>query len=407
MKVALVQPDSPYLSYPLAFPNLGLLYISAYLKKHGVEHDFYDLTGSASMADFPEIRADIIAFSCQITQWKQVLTYKKELEWANPNSTFVIGGPFPTHSSEECAKEGFYVIRGEGEEPMLQLVKGEDRSYGFVDPNFFPNWDAIDLSRYGYGLEGKRCMNIMTKRGNCPYRCTFCAKSEMKSQLRFRNVENVLAECRELQSRGFGAIAIYDDDVLLDRKRDYEIFKGLKELGMPYRCMTRTNLANYDDLKMLKDTGCAEVAVGVESADPFIHNVVCRKGTTIEQDTRFVLDCKKLGLRVKTYLIIGLPGESRESVAKTKAWLEKVKPDNYDVSIFTPYPGSDIYTHKKEYDIDWDEDELKEIWYSGQAQYENCAVRTSHLTSEEILTLKRELEANRGKSGTTDYWKPI
>jgi anaerobic magnesium-protoporphyrin IX monomethyl ester cyclase len=405
MHIALIQPDSPYLSYPLAFPNLGLLYISDYLNKHRVEHSFYDLTGGIKM---PIIGADIFAFSCQITQFKNVCRIKDDLKRVNPHAKFVIGGPFPTFSYDECAKEGFYVIRGEGEEPMLQLCKGEDRSYGFVNPNFFPNWEAINLSRYGYGLEGKRCMNIMTKRGNCPFHCTFCAKSELKSQLRFRSPENVLEECRILRDDyGFGAIAIYDDDVLLDKKRDYEIFQGLKRLEMPYRCMTRTNLANYEDLKMLKDTGCAEVAVGVESADPFIHNVVCKKGTTIEQDTRFVLDCKNLGLRVKTYLIIGLPSESQESITKTKNWLEKVKPDNYDVSIFTPYPGSDIYTHKKEYDIDWDEEELKKIWYSGQAQYENCAVRTSHLTSEEILTLKRELEANRGKGGTTNYWSPL
>jgi anaerobic magnesium-protoporphyrin IX monomethyl ester cyclase len=405
MQVALIQPDSPYLTYPLAFPNLGLLYISAYLKKNGVKTDFYDLTGGIEM---PLIKADIIAFSCQITQFKEVCRIKDKLKRFNPHATFVIGGPFPTFSYEECSKEGFYVIRGEGEEPMLQLAKGEDKSYGFVDPNYFPDWDAIDLSRYGYGLEGKRCMNIMTKRGNCPYRCTFCAKSELKSQLRFRSPENVLEECRILRDDyGFGAIAIYDDDVLLDRRRDYEIFKGLKKLGMPYRCMTRSNLANYEDLKVLKETGCAEVAVGVESADPFIHNTVCRKGTTIKQDTEFVNNCKKLGLRVKTYLIIGLPSESRQTVELTRKWLEKNQPDNYDVSIFTPYPGSDIYTHKKEYDIDWDEDELKEIWYSGEAQYGKCAVRTSHLTSKEILALKKELEAKRGESGTTDYWKPL
>lgn len=405
MKIALIQPDSPFLTYPLAFPSLGLLYISKYLKDNGYDLDFYDLTGGV---EIPAIEADIIAFSCQITQYREVLKLKEKLK----AKVFVIGGSFATFSPDECLKEGFTVVKGEGEICMLNLVrdfpnvKKVYENCGVIDPNFItPDWDAIDLTRYGYGLEGKRCINLMTKRGTCPYNCTFCAKGE-KKPLRFRTAKNVLDECRELKDKGFGAIAIYDDDVLIDKNRDYEIFKGLKALGMPYRCMTRTNLATRADLQMLKDTGCAELAIGVESADPYIHEVVCRKGTTVEQDTLFVQTCKEIGLRVKTYLIIGLPSESRESVKATADWLDKVKPDNYDVSVFTPYPGSYIFNHPEEFDIHWG-DELKEIWYSGEAQYENCAVYTSQLTSAEILELKAELAKKRGKAGSTDYWKPL
>jgi anaerobic magnesium-protoporphyrin IX monomethyl ester cyclase len=400
MRITLIQPDSPYLMYPLAFPNLGLLYISAYLKSNGYDVDFYDLTGGISL---PDIKADFIGFSCQITQFTNVVEMRNKLAKRNPYAIFIIGGPFPTHSPEAC--EGFYAIQGEGEIPMIEFLQENSCE---IDLNLFPDWDAIDLSRYGYLLEGKKCINIMTKRGNCPYHCTFCAKQELgQSKIRMRTAENVLQEVKLLKDKGFGAIAIYDDDVLLDKKRDRIIFEGLKNLNMPYRCMTRTNLANKEDLQMLKNTGCAEVCVGVESADPFIHEVVCRKGTTVAQDTQFVKDCKEIGLRVKTYLIIGLPSESQATVLKTKQWLAEVKPDNYDVSIFTPYPGSHIYSHKGEYDIDWDEDELKKIWYSGEAQYENCAVRTSHLTQKEILELKNELTAKRGKAGSTDYWRPI
>lgn len=399
MQVALIQPDSPYLKTPLAFPNLGLLYISSYLKNHGVKTDFYDLTGGI---EIPEIEADIIAFSCQITQFQEVQKLRQRLK----AKRFVIGGPFPTHSPERC--RDFYTIQGEGEEAMLQFVTGKEKRLEFVEQNFFPDWEAIDLDRYGYSLEGKRCINMMTKRGNCPFHCTFCAKQETgKSPLRFRTVENVMEEVHYLRSRGFGALAIYDDDVLINKKRDYEIFSNLKKFSMPYRCMTRTDLATKADLQMLKDTGCAEVAIGVESADPYIHNVVCRKGTTIEQDTKFVLMCKDIGLRVKTYLIIGLPSESRESVEKTRQWLKTVKPNNFDVSIFTPYPGSYIYNHPERFDIAWEG--LEKIWFSGEAQYGSCAVSTSHLSSQDILSLKEDIEKDcgRGLAGSTDYWCPI
>lgn len=403
MRVALIQPDSPYLTYPFASVSLGLLYISAYLKEVGIDVTYYDLTGGKQL---PCIKADIIAFTCQITQFLEVKRMREELRKENPNAKFVIGGPFPTHSPELCSD--FYVIQGEGEIAMLQFVLGMDKSYGYVDPNCFPDWEAVDLARYGYGLEGKRCINIMTKRGNCPFKCSFCAKQETgNSKLRFRTVENVLSEVDYLRSKGFEAISIYDDDVLLDKGRDRQIFQGLKERGMPYRCMTRTDIATKEDLKMLKETGCAELAVGVESADPYIHNVVCNKGTTIEQDTEFVLNCKEIGLRVKTYLIIGLPSESLSSAMKTAQWLDQVKPDNYDVSIFTPYPGSRIYSHKGEYDIQWEEEELKSIWFSGEAQYGSCAVSTSQLTAKQILELKEQLSAKRGVAGTTKYWHPL
>lgn len=393
MKVALIQPDSPYLTTPLAFPNLGLLYISSFLKQNGLDVDFYDLTGEVKL---PPIRADVIGFSCQITQWKSVQELSRQVE-----GKLVIGGPYPTHSETP----GFIQVKGEGEYPMLEICTGEKRE-GYIDPDFFPDWEAIDLKRYGYSLEGKRCINIMTKRGNCPYRCAFCAKPEMGAKLRFRTAKHVLEEARLLKEKGFGAIAIYDDDVLLTKYRDWLIFKGLKKLNMPYRCMTRTNLASQDDLEVLKATGCAEVAIGVETCDPEIRRVIS-KGTTLEMDNYFIKRCKKLGLRVKAYLIIGLPGESHESVDKMRQWLKEVKPENYDVSILTPYPGSDIYKNKESYDIQWDENELQKIWYSGQAQYGSCAVSTSHLTSSQILDYSRELNSQRGQSGTTDYWKPL
>jgi anaerobic magnesium-protoporphyrin IX monomethyl ester cyclase len=398
MKIALIQPDSPYLSYPLAFPSLGLLYISAYLKNHGYKVDYYDLTGGKKL---PDIKADIIAFTCQITQYPQVLAMKNKLQ----ADRFIIGGPFPTHSPEICAHDGFQVIRGEGEIAMLQAVENKNETLGYVDPNFFPDWEAIDLKRYGYLLEDKKCINIMTKRGNCPYKCAFCAKQEDgKSPLRFRTAKNVLQEVRYLKKKGFGAIAIYDDDVLIDKERDYEIFMGLKELGMPYRCMTRTNLANRKNLEFLKATGCAELAIGVETADNNLRKII-RKGTTVEQDTEFVKICRAIGLRIKTYLMIGLPGESKESVIKTFSWLKQAKPDNFDISVFTPYPGCDIYKHKENYDISWDEKELRKIWFSGEAQYGSCAVSTSGLTAQEILELKSLF--NRKEGGTTSYWKPI
>ena len=67
------------------------------------------------------------------------------------------------------------------------------------------------------------------------------------------------------------------------------------------------------------------------------------------------------------------------------------------------------YINKEKYDIDWDEAHLRRVWFSGEAQYGDCAVRTSYLSSQEILNLKSgtEAEFKRGEGGSTDYWGPI
>ena len=79
------------------------------------------------------------------------------------------------------------------------------------------------------------------------------------------------------------------------------------------------------------------------------------------------------------------------------------------MSIFTPYPGCEIYKNKEKYDIDWDEAHLRRVWFSGEAQYGDCAVKTSSLSSHDILNLKRETEEEfkRGEGGSTNYWGPI
>ncbi|MBU4308497.1 MAG: B12-binding domain-containing radical SAM protein [Nanoarchaeota archaeon] len=399
-KIALIQPDSPFLFEPLAFPSLGLLYVASYLKQKGYTPKVFDLNGGVKLPKMLE--ADVIGFSSQITQFRDVVNLKNKLKERNPNSSYVIGGSFPTHSPQECLDAGFdVVVRGEGEIPMLEIVKNHPKlnnkimfSKTHVDPNFFPSWDLIDPTRYNYYLNGKKMINLMTRRGNCPYHCTFCAQPEIgKSPLRFRSVENVIEEVKFLRDKyGFGAVAFYDDDVFIKKDRDKEIFKELHRLNIPYRCMTRVNLATKEDLQFLKDTGCAEVCIGAETGDSNILENILKKGATVKQNTDFVQNCHDIGLIVKPYMMVGVPGETKESIQHTKDWIRKTKSDNYKLFTFTPYPGSDIYNNKDKYDISWDEQELRNVWFSGTGPYGNCVVSTSSLSSKDIIKAKKDIE---------------
>lgn len=431
-RIVLVQPDSPFLAEPLSFPGLGLLYISSYLRKFGYNPEVYDLTGGGHFP--PNLKADIFGFSCQVVHFAFANEIVKTLRRNNPTSIFVIGGPQATWMPKECLEGGFdIVVRGEGELSMLEIVekydeikdklkRGQDYPKEFVpkkdiDPNSIPflDWDAINIHRYKYRLEGRRCMSIVTSRGNCPFgvggHCRFCSKTNLGRSipLRFRSVENVLEEARILREKyGFKALMIYDDEVMIRKQRDLEIFKGLKQLDIKFRCMTRADLVTKDDLRKMKEFGCVEVCLGAESGDPYILTEVVNKGTTVEQNTRFVKWCHEVGLKVKAYLIIGLPSESRQSVERTVAWLKETKPDNYDLSILEPYPGSEFYEHKERYEIDWNPDELREAWAKSSPQYGRSVVWTPYLSAGEITKLRDKIlkEIPRGVGGATPYWGP-
>lgn len=432
-KIVLIHPDSPFLAEPLSFPGLGLLYISAFLKKHGFEVEYHDLTGGKNLPR--SLTADVFGFSCQTVHFSSAINMLRELRRNNQDSLFIVGGPCPTWSPEQCLNSGFdIVIRGEGEKSILDIVKNFElirnniknnreikriyipENYLDIDSLPFPDWDAIDISRYRYQLAGRRCMSIITNRGSCPFgmggMCRFCSKTNFgnSQNLRFRNIENVLQEVKILRDKyHFGSVMIYDDEVLINKARDMKIFEGLKELDIKFRCMTRANLATKEDLKNMSDLGCIEVCIGAESGDTHILEQVVKKGTTVEVNTQFVEWCHEIGLNVKAYLIIGLPSESKESMENTYQWLKKTRPTNYDVSIYVPYPGSEFYDHKENYEIEWNEELLKKFWYSGEPQYGVSAVWTPCLTSKEISDFRDKInrEFKRGLGGTTSYWGPI
>lgn len=432
-RIALIQPDSPFLAEPLSFPGLGLPYISSFLKKQGYDPEVYDLTGGVQLPS-DMTGYGIIAFSCQVVHFPFAVQAKKQLTRTNPEAIFVIGGPQATWLPQRCLDAGFdIVVRGEGEAPMLQIVQSLDsikkklKSGARVQRELisqedldleslpFPDWDAIDIQRYRYRLDGRRCMSMVTSRGNCPWgtagHCRFCSKTNLgrNIRLRFRSVENVLEEAKVLRDRyGFRALMLYDDEIMVNKKRDVDIFRGLHDLDIKFRCMTRADLVSKEDLQIMKECGCVEVCLGAETGDPYILDKIVNKGTTVEQNTRFVQWCHEVGLKVKAYLIIGLPSESKQSVEKTRNWLKTTKPDNYDLSILEPYPGSEFYDHKELYEIDWNPEELDKAWVNDTPQYGSSAVWTPYLSAEEIVELRNQIleEVPRGIGGTTPYWGP-
>jgi len=241
-------------------------------------------------------------------------------------------------------------------------------------------------------LKDKLATTMMTSQG-CPFHCAFCAKNY--STVRLRSTEKVIEEIRQIHDDyGYEAIAFPEDVFILDRKRTEEICQELLRLGMIYRCLGRADMIvkyGTDFVDMLADTGCVDLSIGVESgSDTILKNI--HKGENISTMKKAIKMIKDAGIRVKGFFIVGLPGESPKTLDETWKFLEEVQLDNADFKVFQPYPGTPIWNHRDKYDIEWDDMEEENMFYKGRLGDYRGSIRTSSLTTEQIVEAWVDLE---------------
>jgi len=189
-------------------------------------------------------------------------------------------------------------------------------------------------------------VSIYTTRG-CPALCTFCQWPQTISghAWRVRSAENV---AREIQ-RGLEYFPqlkefFFDDDTFNIRKdRVLEICKKFKPLKFRWSCTARVH-SDYETLKAMADAGARLFIVGLESGDPQILKNI-KKGTTVEMARAFVKNCKKVGIAVHGDFIIGLPGETRESIRRTIDFAKELDCETIQVSLAHAFPGTELHTY--------------------------------------------------------------
>ena len=411
MEIALIIPNAPFLAEPLSFPHLGILYISASLKRAGYKPKVYDLTGGSKL---PKISADIVGITATSPLFHSAINIREAIRRYNQDAFFVIGGPHATVAPETCEEAGFdATISGEGEEAIVQIVRHFEVGWldgippvtianpiNPLDKLPYPDRDAIDMNKYHFYLYGKRLTNIQTQRG-CSYGCAFCCGRDVQCYrwARQRSVENVRGEIQLLREKyGVEALMFFDDEFNLNKKHTLQMCRMLKEEGIVWRAMIRSNFFDEELAKAMAGAGCLELGCGVETGSPTIKKNIS-KGTTIEQDFKARELCRKHGIKFKCFIVIGLPGENYKTFNETREWIGKAQPDNFDYTILMPYPGSPIWNHPENYDINFDKKEIiashfDDTFYKGELADGSIKsfVSTSALSREEIVRLRMELE---------------
>jgi hopanoid biosynthesis associated radical SAM protein HpnJ len=204
----------------------------------------------------------------------------------------------------------------------------------------------LDVTRYNVPFLLYPFVSLYTTRG-CPAQCTFCLWPQTLSGHPWRkrstdDVASEMARAKELwpDVKEF----FFDDDTFnIQKARTIELCAKLKPLGLTWSCTSRVT-TDYETLKAMKEAGCRLLIVGYESGDPQILKNI-KKGATVERARQFTKDCHKLGLVVHGDFILGLPGETHQTINNTIAFAKELDVETIQVSVAHAYPGTELYDH--------------------------------------------------------------
>src|SRR5262249_47005890 len=212
----------------------------------------------------------------------------------------------------------------------------------------------LDFRRYNVPFLLNPFISFYTTRG-CPAMCTFCLWPQTHSghRWRLRSSQDVVNECRYTLENFPGLKEIFfDDDTFNYRKqRTLELCAELKKLnfakfGVTWSCTSRVT-TDYETLKAMKDAGCRLLIVGYESGDQQILKNI-KKGATIDMALRFTENAHKLGLTIHGDFIVGLPGETRDTIRNTIDFAKRLDCETIQVSIAHAFPGTEFYEYAKQ-----------------------------------------------------------
>jgi radical SAM superfamily enzyme YgiQ (UPF0313 family) len=427
LRVLLINPRFQLPIDTRTTPHLGLAYLAAVSERRGDEVRVFDMdVEDVPLRDFVrEYKPDIVGITSNTPQVKQGWYAAREIK-AVHDVLVVQGGPHVSALPEESASrpEIDVVARGEGEDTWINLcevIEEQKRN----NPNFksadlldaanktldgvlgityqasdgkirhtherpaindldslpFPAYHYFKMEKYTSlqpamdAIAMGKSFSIMTSRG-CPYRCTFCSQSVMAEKWRARTPEGVVKEWAHLvRDLGAQEIGVLDDSANINRKRLHDLADLLikeKLNHVPWILINgiRANLADEDLLRHLKQAGLLRLAFGVETGDEDILESIDKR-VTHEQIKQAFKNAKKVGLETVGFFIIGLPGDTEETMEKTIKFACELDPLVANFSMMTPYPGTKVWeqVHRNGGQMlvkDWQD----YVFFEGKARFE-------------------------------------
>lgn len=361
------------------YPPLGILYISAYLKKHGFNCDVFDSTFSSRekleqklLADKPEVIAIYtnLVTKVNVVKLMKFIRSQKKLS----HSKIVLGGPDVTYNTYNYLKSGAdVVVIGEGEQTMLELAehfidgKGslkEINGVAFLDsgeevktaPRLkmssldelpWPDREAINLQKYidvWKTHHGESTVSVSTQRG-CPYTCKWCSTAVYGQSYRRRPAADVVEELKWIKQTYNPDNIWFVDDVFTVSHKWLAEFCTLMiqaDLGLKYECITRAERLNETVLGQLQKSGCFRIWIGAESGSQKIIDAMDRR-VDVNVVRSMIRQAKTHGIETGTFIMVGYPGEDESDISETIKHLTESDPDHFTITLSYPIRGTELF----------------------------------------------------------------
>jgi len=386
LKILLVNPSyhDVYRTFDFVLPPLGLGYMAAVLSESNYDVKIVDLNVGQNKESIPDNNWDLVGITLDTSRYYKGMKYARMLK--SRGTKVVVGGPHASFMADEILGSGSadFVVRGEGEHTLLELVKvlseGEsfeqikglsyisdnrirhnaDRTYSDdLDTLPFPARHLLNMDKYRTSKLGTRSItSILTSRG-CPYQCSFCASSKLAGTFwRARSVESIVEEIEFVKDAyGYRAFAFVDDNFTLNPQRVIELCEAICKRGwdIHWWCFSRvdTIVRNPEMVSLMYESGCRSTYIGIESRNQETLDSYNKKiSADISREAISILKNNKIEMTAS--FIIGALNEDREMVEDTLRFAKSLNPNTVSFTILTPYPGTDLFEQVKDRIITFD-----------------------------------------------------
>lgn len=451
----MITPPSVFLLDERVFMTLGILKVAAVLERAGLTVEMVDLSGIENYeetirAHARASQATVYALTATTPQLPAAVKICRAVREERPDARIVLGGPHitlvnaarrreralgaPGRATKAFARlqEMFNVlVAGDGEAAVFEalgdappaLIDADDPKSPLFLTNArlaelpFPARHLIDVDSYRYHVDGVRALSLIAQLG-CPFSCGFCGgrESPFLRRVRTRPPENVVAEIVHLHTTyGVNGFMLYDDELNVS-PRMVELMRRItraqETLGAEFhlRGFVKAELFTDDQARAMHEAGFRWILTGFESGSPQILENINKRANR-DENTRCVEIARRHGLKVKALMSIGHPGESEGTIMGTRQWLLDVRPDDFDVSIITTYPGTPYYDHAvpepkapgvwtytyqptgdRLYGIEVDYTAVADYYKGNPEGGYTSFVYTDHLTPEDLVRLRDFVE---------------
>jgi len=352
-------------------PPLGMGYLIAVAKQHGLKAKFIDMgvshfTVEDLLEQIGEANPKLVGFTAYTVQIKSAAFIAKEIKKRFPALWVCAGGVHATVTPKETLEEfeGFdFAVCGEAELLLPRLLDNIDRgaplsdiagvvtrdkkefsrqAIGCLDDLPFPAWEDFDLTDYQGCYPHRTNLELpMTTSRGCPYSCVFCVRA-FGQQRRSRSVQSVLNEIeRNIEDFGCESICFVDETFMFDLKWCNELFEQMIARGLnkkvTWSCSTRVNNVSPELFRLMRKAGCYYVFFGLESGDETILKTI-KKRITIDQIKNAIQWAKQARLICVGSFIIGLPGETADTVNKNIELAQELDLYSITFPIAVPFP---------------------------------------------------------------------